>query len=348
MADNLLADFPAVSPADWKQKIIEELKGKPFADLIWHTQAGFDVHPFYTEQSIQKIKPDIPRKQKPGWEIRQDFVVKDIGESNKLALDALASGAESVGFDVSKVDVAKTNLQRLLKGINLSKQPVHFAGVKMRALEKLVSVFNSKTAGSVALSDFSLNDISAIVQVAVKFPTFGFITLAAKDGNIKALIESGAAILQHCSQSKILLKKILPTIRFSVSLFSDYFMEIAKLRALRFLWTNKVIEFEKVKEVPVFIHAENILQKTPKGEGHYNLLRATTIAMAAITGGCDSLSLKSSAIPGKSKAFSDRIYRNVQLLLKYESSLQQMDDQGSGSYCIESLTKEITNQLGTR
>lgn len=122
-------------------------------------------------------------------------------------------------------------------------------------------------------------------------------------------------------------------------------MEIAKLRALRLLWVQKVQEFEKVKEVPLYIHAENVLQKTEDGAEHYNILRATTIAMAATVGGCDSLTLNAAAIPGKPKAFSERIYRNIQLLLKHESYFEEMTDTAQGSYFIEALTQQLCEQI---
>src|SRR5688572_9439044 len=178
MTNTLSAEFPAVHPADWKKKIIEELKGKSFNELIWHTKEGFDVQPFYTAEDLKGIKTTF--HSKGGWEIRQDFVVKDLRKSNTDALAALASGAESIGFNVSKADITKRNLQKLLKGINLSKTPVHFSGVKMKSLEKLVSVFSSKTSGSVQLSDFDVKELSAIAKYAAKFPAFQFITISGK------------------------------------------------------------------------------------------------------------------------------------------------------------------------
>lgn len=322
--------FTSISPAEWKQKILEELKGKPFEDLVWRTNEGFDVQPFYTEEDLEKSKITIPRKVKNGWEIRQDFTVKDVKIANEAALEALTNGAESIGFDVSKIDGTKSNLQKLLAGINTTKHPVHFTGVKMKSLEKLVSVFTKKTCGSVEFSDFSEKNIPALIPYSKKFPAFDFITIKAD--SIQSLTARSPLSLGEGSGVRLLKNRV----RISVPLSSDFFLSIAKLRALRFLFSEK--------NIPVFIHAENIPQKTAKGEEHYNILRATTTAMAAIIGGCDSLSLKASLIPGKSKAFSERIYRNIQLLLKYESSFEQMKDAAAGSYYIETLTQKFIEQ----
>jgi len=314
-------EFPSVSSEQWKQKIIEELKGKPYEDLIWHTKEGFDVQPFYTAEDLEKIKITVPKKAKPGWEIRQDMVVKDVKEVNKNALESLASGAESIGFDLSKVEITKSNLQKLLAGINTQKSPVHFTGVKMKSLDKLVSVFTKKTSGSVEFSDFSEKNIPTLAGYSKKFPAFDFITIKEQS-------------LRGISFSSFTPKK---RVRISVSLSSDYFMEIARLRAIRFLFAEK--------NIPVFIHAENIPQKTVKGEEHFNILGATTTAMAAVIGGCDSLYLKASPMQGKSKAFSERIYRNIQLLLKHESCFAQETDPAAGSYYVEVLTNKFINRL---
>lgn len=347
MSNTTRTEFPPVTSSDWKQKIVEELKGKPFEDLIWHTKEGFDIQPFYTAED--QIKTTVPPKQQSGWTIRHDLVVKEVKKANAEALAALTGGAESIAFNVSKVDITKSNLNALLKGIDTKKIPVHFSGVKIQSLEKLVSVFTPKTAGSVQFADFSNEELPFIIKYAAKFRSAGFIVIASKADTAAAqlikLLEQGIAILHYCNTLNIPLKKVLPTIRFSVSLSSDYFMEIAKLRALRLLWTQKVNEFEPVKDVPVFIHAENLLQKTEERNEHYNLLRATTIAMAAVVGGCDSLTLHASAFPGKPKAFNERIFRNIQLLLKHESYFEQMTDTAEGSYYLETLTQNLCAQI---
>lgn len=326
-----LSEFPSVTSAQWKQKIIEELKGRPFEDLIWHTKQGFGVQPFYTAEDLEKIKITVPQKAKPGWEIRQDFEVKDVKQANKSALEALAGGADSIGFAVAKSQTTKSNLQKLLTGINTAKTPVHFTGVKINSLGKLVSVFTKKTCGSVELADFSDKNITALSDYSKKFPAFDFITIRVNDS--KDFLQTFHLLWDEGRGLKLFRKRL----RISVSLSSDYFMEIAKLRAIRLLFSEK--------NIPVFIHAENIPKKTARGEEHYNILRATTTAMAAVIGGCDSLSLKESPMPGKSRAFSERIYRNIQLLLKHESYFGQMKDAATGSYYVETLTQKFLEHL---
>jgi len=351
-----LLDFPSVTSAQWKQKIIRELKGKPFDDLIWHTNEGFEVQPFYSQEDLEKIKIRVPQKQRAGWEIRQDMIVTDLKKANEAARKALEQGAESVGFKLSKIDLTKGNLKKLLSGVNLSNHPVHFSGVRMKSLQAVSSALNPNTSGSVDILDLSLPAIPEIARIAQNFPSFDFITLKAPafkasvgkssaEEQIAEVLKLGAAFLKESAKANIPVHKLVPAIRFSISLTSDYFMEIAKLRALRLLWTEQVNQAEKMKHVPVFIHAENTPQKTARGDEHYNLLRATTTAMSAIIGGCDSLSLNAIVIPGKSKSFSERIYRNIQLLLKYESCFDELDDPARGSFYVEILTMKMMESV---
>ncbi|HXH20015.1 MAG TPA: methylmalonyl-CoA mutase family protein [Chitinophagales bacterium] len=321
----LFSGFSAVTAQEWKNKIIEELRGKPFEDLIWHTREGFDIRPFYTAEDLEKIKISVPQKQNPGWEIRQDFVVMDFGDANKQATDALQAGADSIGFDVSKTTLSKSNLQKLLAGIDTSIHPVHFTGLKMKSLEKLVSVFTKKTSGSVEFADFSFEHLQMLAKYARRFPAFRFFTLS--EHAFFSFIKSGSGGIPRSEGEGMGVR---------LSLSSDYFMEIARLRALRFISAQK--------NIPVFIHAENIPQKTAKGDEHCSILRATTTAMAAVIGGCDSLSLHASPLPGKSRAFSERIYRNIQLLLKHEAHLDEVINPAAGSYFIEVLTKKIADK----
>lgn len=88
MSENLFSEFPSVSSEQWKNKIIGELKGKSFEELIWHTPEGFDVNPFYTSEDLEKIIIPSAIKKSPGWEIRQDFVIRNLDDSISSALEA--------------------------------------------------------------------------------------------------------------------------------------------------------------------------------------------------------------------------------------------------------------------
>lgn len=110
---NLLADFPSVSTQQWMDKITADLKGADFnRKLVWKTNEGFDVMPFYRAEDIEALKtkdaaPGVfpfvrGTKADNEWYVRQDIVVESAKEANAKALDVLCKGATSLCFILKK------------------------------------------------------------------------------------------------------------------------------------------------------------------------------------------------------------------------------------------------------
>jgi methylmalonyl-CoA mutase len=125
---NLLAEFPSVSTQQWMDKVTADLKGADFnKKLVWKTNEGFNVLPFYRAEDIAnlKTKDSAPgvfpyiRGTKPGneWLVRQDIEVKNAKEANAKALDILCKGATSLGFKLNKDDLSADFIAALLKDI---------------------------------------------------------------------------------------------------------------------------------------------------------------------------------------------------------------------------------------
>ncbi|MEI7503680.1 MAG: methylmalonyl-CoA mutase family protein, partial [Paludibacter sp.] len=106
---NLLADFPPVSKEQWLEKVTADLKGADFnKKLVWKTNEGFNVMPFYRAEDIENFKTkDVApgvfpyvRGTKAGneWLVRQDIIVENAKDANAKALDVLCKGATSLGF----------------------------------------------------------------------------------------------------------------------------------------------------------------------------------------------------------------------------------------------------------
>lgn len=131
MADkklNLLADFPAISTEQWMDVVTKDLKGADFErKLVWRTNEGFKVQPFYRAENIEGLKTaDVKpaaypyvRSTKPTneWFVRQDIKVDNAEEANKKALNVLGRGATSLGFQLKKADLSPEYIATLLKGI---------------------------------------------------------------------------------------------------------------------------------------------------------------------------------------------------------------------------------------
>lgn len=127
----------------------------------------------------------------------------------------------------------------------------------------------------------------------------------------------------------------------------DYFMSIAKLRALRVLWANWAEAYGIENEFPQ-IHAISSHRNKTSFDEYNNLLRLTTEGMAAFIGGCDAITLwphdDTFRLPN---SFSLRIAGNIYHLLKYESKLEQTTDAAAGSYYIENLTDKLVDTAWT-
>jgi methylmalonyl-CoA mutase len=132
--------------------------------------------------------------------------------------------------------------------------------------------------------------------------------------------------------------------QFQFSVGSSYFMEIAKLRAARMLW-SKIIEAWSEKAAlnnAMFIHTNTSSWNQTVYDPYVNILRGATESMSAVIGGTDSLTVRPYDAPFRlADQFSNRIARNTQIVLKEESYLDKVIDPGAGSYYIEKLTATL-------
>lgn len=137
---------------------------------------------------------------------------------------------------------------------------------------------------------------------------------------------------------------VLPRIRLRLAVGSDYFMEIAKIRAARWLW-SKVADAYGVPDAPVHIHASTSRWNKTVYDAHTNMLRVTAEAFAAVVAGADSLHIgpydEIACVPD---AFSRRIARNLHAILREECGLDRVIDPAGGAYSVEWLTDRVAER----
>jgi len=125
----LFGGFQDVNAEEWKNKMVQDLKGLPYEKLIWKTNDGIEVKPFYTQDDLEALKY---LDSKPGefpylrgteqfsnkWEIRQDILVDNVEVANSTALEALNKGATSIAFILPEdKPFSQSELKTLIKGI---------------------------------------------------------------------------------------------------------------------------------------------------------------------------------------------------------------------------------------
>ena len=166
---NLLADFPPVSTEEWMAKITADLKGADFdKKLVWKTNEGFNVRPFYRANDIEGLKTtdllpgEFPyvrgTKTDNNWLIRQDVKVDDPAEANKKALDLLTKGVTSLGFKLSKKDLGADYIATLLQGIPATVElNFHICVSRAAELVELLAAYFKAQGFDLAMLQGSVN-----------------------------------------------------------------------------------------------------------------------------------------------------------------------------------------------
>ncbi|TGV00310.1 methylmalonyl-CoA mutase subunit beta [Flavivirga rizhaonensis] len=355
MSNRLFKEFDSVTAKQWKQKIQFDLKGADYNDtLVWQTNEDISVKPFYHADDF-KEQPEVTNTETTTWKICQSIFVADVKNANQKAIDAIERGAESIKFIVPSETVS---INDLLKGINLALTPLHF---KLQFLsETYVKQLTAISSNTNIYTDViynlakngnwyhSLND---------DFYKFKAITAHTKSFSVDASLyqNAGANIIQQLAYSLAHAneylnyfeesKTILPTLKisFNVSVGTNYFFEIAKLRALRMLW--KVLAAEYHIKPTCYILATPTKRNKTLYDYNNNMLRTTTECMSAILGGANNVyNLPYDAIYHKDNEFGERIARNQLLVLKHESYFDVVNNPSDGAFYIESLTNQLTEK----
>jgi methylmalonyl-CoA mutase len=169
------------------------------------------------------------------------------------------------------------------------------------------------------------------------------------DGGASATQELGFALatgveyLRLLQQHGMTIDDAALSIQFSLSLGSNFFMEVAKMRAARLLWAKVVQAFGgSASAQALTLHARTSAWNKTTYDPYVNMLRTTTEAFSGVVGGCNSLHVSPFDEPMRvPDFFSRRIARNTQIILQQESHLDRVIDPAGGSWYGEVLTDEV-------
>ncbi len=157
----------------------------------------------------------------------------------------------------------------------------------------------------------------------------------------------GAEWLTLLTEAGVSADAVASRVKFNMGVSSNYFMELAKFRAARMMWAQIVEQYNPAAKdsAKMMAHAVTSRFNQTIYDAHVNLLRSQTEAMSAALAGVDSITVTPFDVPYKTPdAFSERIARNQQLLLKEESHLDKVVDPAGGSYYVETLTVSIAQE----
>ncbi|TIV53987.1 methylmalonyl-CoA mutase, partial [Mesorhizobium sp.] len=206
----------------------------------------------------------------------------------------------------------------------------------------------------------SMRIVADIIEFTAKeMPKFNSISISGYH-----MQEAGATLVQELAFTladgreyvRAALKKGLDVddfagrLSFFFAIGLNFFMEAAKLRAARLLWTRIMEEFQprKASSLMLRTHCQTSGVSLQEQDPYNNIVRTAYEALAAVLGGTQSLHTNSFdeaiALPTE---FSARIARNTQLILQHETGVTKVVDPLAGSYYVESLTKELADAAWT-
>ena len=310
------------------------------------------------------------------WEIRQDIETDDETESNRLAVDAIKRGATGIGMVAADLETEQ-DVDNLLKGINPAEVAIHFgaapsypellrnvaafAKAHKLPVEKMKGSFDFDPISYLLLNgDFWKSEKSDLGQVATmiklgkeNLPAMKMVNVNGHYFNSAGAtiaeelgfsLASGNEYLAQATAAGLSVDDAAQRMMFSFGIGSNYFMEIARLRAARMLWAKIVEQYKPASDVSMqmYIHSTTSAWNKTLFDPYVNLLRSTTEAMSAVIGGTQSLSiLPFDTFYKDPDEFSTRLARNQQIILKEEVYLDKVVDPSAGSYYIENLTQLI-------
>ena len=311
------------------------------------------------------------------WRVHQTVSVVCPKEANAEALKILNAGVDSLGFCIASADFSAADLDMLLKDICIPAVEITFCGEKMANVAELVLAKVEKEGiakedvriafcidplvkGLSSKGDFCSPNgekcIARIVELIHKTKEYKHVRIVTVAGQtfgnsgstiveeLAFTLSAGHDYLVRLTDAGLDVDAAARKLRFSFSVSSNYFMEIAKFRAARMLWANIVKGYGPAKNCAckMQIHAETSRWNQTVYDPYVNMLRGTTEAMSATIAGVHSMEVMPfDASFENPTEFSKRIARNVELLLKNESHFDQVVDPAGGSYYVENLTQSI-------
>lgn len=342
----LFSEFPSTTASDWKNQLVKDLKGEPFENLVWENENGFAIQPFYTQEDLkQNYDPAFTHAD---WEICVHKENLNSKEINAELLKDLDRGASSISVNCKTID-----LEIALNGIQLNYIQSTFivdettASALKTYLEKHYNL-NEINCSLIPVSlknQAELDNWQKVISLFENFKTIKTVSANAlpfHNQNCLAYYEV-AIILSELNEYLQSGKNTGSDFVIKAGVNSDYFIQIAKLRAIRRLW--KVLKAEYNLNNDLHLIVETSLNNKSVSDKYNNLLRTTVEAMAAVAGGCNELIVnKFDVLFTENEKLSSRMAINQQLILKDESYLDKMADIACGSYYIESITDAIATK----
>jgi len=372
--------FEPVTAEAWKAKVGADLGGKTPEALARDLTSEVWVEALYTE-----APQTLPEGIRPtrGWAIWQTVSDPRMHEAAEAVRAEVAGGVEGIwlraGFDHGTRTLTAGDLGVVLEHFPLGQLPLQLEA-RIDALPSAAALLTLAEHRGVATEDLqggfgadplgilvrsgslpgglltAREELAAVARLArdhapkMKAVLVDTRRYQAAGASVSAEVAwaaaTGLAYLRELDAAGFSLSDACRTLRFTVGVSSHVYAEVAKLRALRWVWAKVVAALGgDADDQRMSLHAESDRSSRSRRDPWVNMLRGTAETFAAAVGGADSISV----VPfddavGESEGLARRVARNTQHVLREESYLDRVDDPAAGSFAFEQLTDGIARE----
>jgi methylmalonyl-CoA mutase len=377
-------EFNTVSKADWLEQVNRELKGKPIESILKQpSRSGVQTEPYYTLDEVGELNyleyfdyghmKGSGRPGSAGWLNRVMVQMEDEGTTRKEIIDLQSAGVNSV---MIAFDKPVNDWNALISGISMDHFEIGFCFEDLALAKEVMEPFLLQ-CGDHHFAGFVLIDQSLewfidheqdlvewyheLIPLTTHFKNLKTLTIpgyAFHDAGldpvqeISAILDYTAHLLETLAKHHIRPDVFLNKMILVTATGSKYLEDIAKIRVYRQLLYQIFSAYEvpnlDCSDIRIDVHTSRWYLSLQ--DKHNNMLRSVTAAMSAILGGASAVYVRPFDTLFKDyNHFSQRIAKNVSVLLSEESHLDKMQDPVAGSYyfrvLIDALAKICWRQF---
>ena len=371
--------FPKSDYEQWRSAAEAVLRGKTVDNLKTPTYEGITLNPLYTDDNVSLTDTENPGEfpytrgiyangyHDEPWAVCQPVGGADCREANDNMKSALLRGQNAIVFPAELL--VNGEFTELLDGLPLDQLPLYIdaRGLQKNLLPQLGKLTNS-LSGVLAedpVAEWCLqghmpgkpelffknwfdtlreldNYAPQLKSILIKSVTYHNAGASAIQ-ELACVLATAALYIEEGQKNGFTVEDLADKMIFSFAIDSDYFMNIAKLRAARRLWAQFAEAYQAdADHFKMVIHAVTSERSETLYDEHVNILRTTNQAFASAIGGIQYLEVHPfNHASSKENQAAERIARNIHLILKEETHITEVTDPAGGSWYIEQLTDEI-------
>ncbi|WP_097148637.1 methylmalonyl-CoA mutase family protein [Ureibacillus acetophenoni] len=344
--------FESVSYEQWKEQAINALKGKPFESLFTKTTEGVTLQPLYTQETlIDKLGEHLEKqittvrkvKASEGFSCAQQIFGNTEEEFFANLTDSLERGNSVLTIDSRfSFKWSENSLNRLADIISNNE----FKLIVQDSSDNLLRLFDR-------IEEKKREYVKGYIISEEPINLNSYPNVRTFCANTIPFHYEGANAVQELALTLAIARKYIGENNFesfankffvNFAIDTQFFSEIAKLRAIKVLWKAFSSAYGISETIPLPIVVETSLRSYSNLDLYVNLLRGGNEAFSALIGGADLITVHPHDVLTNPTDQSIRIARNVVLVLKEESLVQNVIDPSGGSYFIETLTAEYVEK----